>query len=171
MTASSEDRPPFEVFRGSEAPTIFEHDCMTLEGLTPVIEQGMADYAAAGSEAGYLTDVPFSRPGMSLARLRLKSGYPLPLHSHDCDCLYYVTAGSVEIGTETLVAGDGFFVGKDVPYGYCAGPYGAVVIEFRSTDRFNMRILLKTASAWDKVAGEVGAAHERWVNEELPAIG
>jgi hypothetical protein len=31
-----------------------------------------------------------------------KSGYPLPLHSHDADCYYLVIAGSMKVGSEVL---------------------------------------------------------------------
>lgn len=162
--------PPFEIFRGAEAPTLNEHDCMTVEGTTPVIEAGLGAMIEAGYDNGAHIDVPFSRPHMSLARLRLKSGYPLPLHSHDCDCLYYVASGTIRIGTETLVAGDGFYVGTDVPYGYVAGPGGAVVLEFRNVERFNIVFHAKTEASWKNVNRPIAAAQERWASEPLPEI-
>ncbi|TCM21850.1 hypothetical protein EDF56_101526 [Novosphingobium sp. PhB165] len=163
------DAPPrFEIFRGSNAPTLDECGCMTMAGEVPNMMAALPLFAEAGAETGELVDVPYRRPGMSLARLLLKSGFALPLHSHDCDCLYYIVAGSVELGTETLVAGDGFFVGSEVPYAYVAGPQGAEVLEFRSTDAFDIRIRDKSPEGWAKSAGLVREAQARWADEAPP---
>ena len=44
----------------------------------------------------------YTVPGFGLTHVWFKEGYALPLHSHDCDCLYYVIAGSLKMGTEEL---------------------------------------------------------------------
>ena len=163
-----EERPRFEIFRGRDAPTLDECGCMTLVGDAPNMIAALPLFAAAGPETGERVDVPYRRPEMSLARLLLKSGYALPLHSHDCDCLYYIVAGSVELGRETLTAGDGFFVGSAVPYAYVAGPEGAEVLEFRSTDSFDIRVRDKSPEGWEKAAQRVREAQDRWANERLP---
>lgn len=158
----------FEIFRGADAPTLDECGCMRAEGETPNLFAVLPKIMQAGMVRGEHAEVPYRRPGMSLARLRLKSGFPLPLHTHDCDCLYYIVAGSIQLGSETLEAGDGFFVGSEVPYGYTAGPEGAEVIEFRAADSFNIRIRDKPVSAWEKDAERILAAQERWASEPLP---
>lgn len=164
----AEERPRFEIFRGTQAPTLNECGCMTLAGEAPNMIAALPLFAGAGPQTGELVDVPYRRPGMSLARLVLKSGFALPLHSHDCDCLYYIVAGSVELGTETLVAGDGFFVGSEVPYAYLAGQEGAEVLEFRATDAFDIRVRDKSPEGWAKAAEKVRDAQVRWANESPP---
>lgn len=162
-------RPPFEIFRAADGVELTEHGCMTYAPMTPVIEQGLTGLVAS-TKGGAQVDVPYCRPEMSLATVRVKSGYALPLHSHDCDCLYYVVQGAITIGTETLGPGDGFFVGVDVPYGYVAGPDGAIVLEFRATDSFDVKFMLKTEQSWDTVNGKNEAARPKWATEELPAL-
>lgn len=141
---------------------------MAMAGDAPNMMAALPLFANAGPESGEYVDVPYHRSNMSLARLWLKSGFALPLHSHDCDCLYYIVAGSVELGSETLVAGDGFYVGSEVPYGYVAGPEGAEVLEFRTTDSFGIRVRDKSAEGWAKVADRVRESQDRWAIEEPP---
>ena len=113
----------------------------------------------------------FSAPGFSLVRAWFKSGFPLPLHSHDVDCLYYVTAGSLRLGTETLVAGEGFFVGADIPYTYVPGPDGVEILEFRSTTAFDMKFKSNSADYWAKIRDTVVAHREDWGGEPHPRAG
>ncbi|GAB7553303.1 hypothetical protein NRB_28090 [Novosphingobium sp. 11B] len=165
----AENREPrFQIFRGADAPALEECDCMTYEGDTPNLVAAQPLLMEAMQVRGEYADVPYRREDMSLARLWVKSGFPLPLHSHDCDCLYYIVAGSIRMGTETLAAGDGFFVGAEVPYAYTAGPEGAEVLEFRGTDRFNIRVRDKPLSAWEKTAATLREGHARWADEAPP---
>ncbi|PEQ13281.1 hypothetical protein B2G71_07540 [Novosphingobium sp. PC22D] len=168
MDETQPERPRFEIFRGAEAPTLAEAGCMAMEGAPANMFEVMARDASMAESGGEYVDVPYRRPGMSLTRLWFKSGYPLPLHTHDCDCLYYVLAGSIELGDRTLVAGDGFFVGSEVPYGYSAGPQGAEVLEFRTTESFNIRIKDKPVASWERTAESMRAAQPRWADEEPP---
>lgn len=161
-------RPPFEIFRGAQAPSLADCACMTPVGETPNMLATLARHPEMLDSGGEHVDVPYRRPGMSLARLWLKSGFPLPLHTHDCDCLYYVVAGSIHLGNEVLVAGDGFFVATDVPYGYTAGPDGAEVLEFRATDTFEIRLKDKPEAAWEKTANQMLDSRERWAAEPPP---
>ncbi|MET1754722.1 hypothetical protein ABVV53_04510 [Novosphingobium sp. RD2P27] len=168
MPQEATPRPRFEIFRGSEAPSLAECECMTNQGETPNLFTALGRFPDMMETGGEQVDVPYRRPGMSLARLWLKSGFPLPLHTHDCDCLYYVVAGTILLGSETLAAGDGFFVGSEVPYGYSAGPEGAEVLEFRATDAFNIRLKDKPVAAWEKTAGQMREARNRWAQETPP---
>src|SRR5262249_12466169 len=98
-----------------------------------------------------------------------KSGYPLPLHSHSGDCLYYIRAGSIRVGSETLWPGDGFFVASDVPYTYETGPEGAEGLEFRATDELTIRFMAKNKTAWDKTIAKLQARHAAWEGELPPS--
>lgn len=162
------ERPRFEIFRGADAVPLEACDCMTYAGETPNLAAVQPKLREAMAVRGEYADVPYRREGMSLARLWVKSGFPLPLHTHDCDCLYYVVAGSIRMGTETLVAGDGFFVGSEVPYGYTAGPEGAEVIEFRATDSFNIKVKDKPVAAWEKYVDQIAEGAARWAGEPPP---
>lgn len=162
------ERPRFELFRGADAPALEDCDCMTYESDAPNLAAVQPKLAEVMQVRGEYADVPYRRENMSLARLWFKSGFPLPLHTHDRDCLYYIVAGSIRMGSETLVAGDGFFVGAEVPYSYTAGPEGVEVLEFRNTDRFNIRIKDKPVAAWEKMLDVMREGATRWVDEAPP---
>lgn len=158
----------FEIFRGADAPTLEKSGCMTYAGETPNLTAMQPKFAEAVEARGEYGDVPYRRSNMSLARLWFKSGFPLPLHTHDSDCLYYIIAGSIRMGTQTLVAGDGFFVGNDVPYAYTAGPEGVEILEFRNTDRFNISVRDKPVPAWEKTIEQMRDASMGWADEPPP---
>lgn len=160
--------PRFEIFRGAEAPGLEECGCMSWEGDAPNLAAMQPRMMEATRVRGDSADVPYRRDGMSLARLWFKSGFPLPLHSHDSDCLYYIVAGSVRMGNETLAAGDGFFVGAEVPYSYTAGPEGVEILEFRTTDRFNIRVRDKPVEAWERMIDVLDEGAARWPDEAPP---
>lgn len=158
----------FEIFRGAEAPTLEKSGCMTYEGEVPNLAAMQPKFAEAVQARGEYGDVPYRRPNMSLTRAWFKSGFPLPLHTHDSDCLYYIVAGSIRMGTTTLVAGDGFFVGSEVPYAYTAGPEGVEILEFRNTDSFNIRVRDKPLDAWEKTVEQMRDASVHWADEQPP---
>jgi quercetin dioxygenase-like cupin family protein len=100
--------------------------------------------------------------GFSLVRAWLGPHYVLPRHTHSGDCLYYIVEGSITMGSQELTAGDGFLVPSDAPYGYEAGPDGAVVLEFRDETSFDIRFVGGQLSRWRRMA-EVAAEHgETW---------
>ena len=72
--------------------------------------------------------------GMGLVHVWFGPNCPLVRHSHpgSGDCLYYVLAGQLIMGSRVLHAGDGFFVPNGMPYKYRAGPEGVEVLEFRA---------------------------------------
>ena len=160
---------PFRIFRGTDAPDLNETEKMTLAGLTPVIESGIARWVGAGVGEGNVSKLLFALPTMSLTYAWFKSGFALPLHSHNADCLYYIIAGSLKLGTEELGPGDGFFVGSDVPYTYKPGPEGVEVLEFRTVDHFDMKFQGKTKAYWDKIVTGMDAARPRWDAEAPPS--
>ena len=75
---------------------------------------------ARGDELNVLVDLP----GFSLARVWFKPECPLPRHSLDRDCLYYIVAGSLQLGTQELGPRDSFILPANVPFSYTVGPEG-----------------------------------------------
>jgi len=164
------DRPAsrFAIYRGAAAPSFSEVDVMDYEGLTPQLEQNLQALGEAGVNEGQTVKLLFSAPGFSLTYAWFKSGFPLPRHSHDADCLYYIVAGSLTLGTEALGAGDGFFVPADAAYAYTPGPDGVEVLEFRQTDHFNIKFLAGSPAYWAKAVEAVRAEREGWSRQPRP---
>ena len=106
----SEEGTTFQVFRAATAPTLEQTDVLRFEGLTPDIRDGPRGLGAAGIQDGSFAKILINVPGFSLAYAWHKSDYPLPLHSHDVDCCYLIIAGDLQVGSEKLGQGDGFFV-------------------------------------------------------------
>jgi len=141
----STSRRGIELFRGKDAPNLFESGTMS------VPERDDAEWAALAEDGprspnllhGNHDAVVFrgeGDDGFSLVRAWFAPHYVLPRHTHDGDCLYYVAEGSLKMGSQVLEAGDGFFVPSDAPYAYEAGPEGVVVLEFRMATSFGMKI-------------------------------
>jgi hypothetical protein len=99
--------------------------------------------------------------GVSLTYAWFKAHYLLPRHSHNADCTYYVVSGEAQFGTETLRAGDVFFVPRDTLYSYQAGPDGVEVLEFRTAVHFDFRFSNLGKAFFDRAA--------RIAEENLPA--
>ncbi len=162
--------PRFALFRQEDARDYGEHNLQRIEGMTPVIAEGLGHYVKAQEEAAPSSvKLLYGAPGFSLTKVWFKSDYPLPLHSHDSDCLYYITAGSIKIGTEELGPGEGFFVGRNVPYTYTTGPEGVEVLEFRDTDDLNIRFMSKNKATWEKAAAKMERLRETWKAERPPS--
>jgi mannose-6-phosphate isomerase-like protein (cupin superfamily) len=157
----------FTIYRGADAKNYAEHNVMPLEGLTPTMVEGLTAYQGAGAGDGQVVKLLYAAPGFSLTHVWFKSGYPLPVHSHNCDCLYYIVSGSLQMGRETLSSGDGFFIGADVAYTYVPGPQGVEVLEFRNTDTFNISFKSDSKEAWEKAAAILAAHRSGW-SRELP---
>jgi hypothetical protein len=158
----------FEIFRSGEIPRLTEAQIMGVVVASPEQRQAMARLGAAGWSAGEETRVVFAAPGFSLVHAWFKADYPLPLHSHNADCLYYVVAGSLDLGSETLAAGDGFFVPANAAYAYTPGPDGVEVLEFRHVTGVEYRILAKGEGFWTRAVQRVTANLERWSKAKRP---
>jgi hypothetical protein len=172
MTSQTDtERPPFEIFRASDARDYTEAGPMAPKPMTDVEMAGSAALSEHGFMDGNKVKLVYSRPGMSLTYCWFKSGFPLPQHSHDADCLYFIVAGSLKIGKEELGPGDGFFLGSDVPYSYVPGPEGVEVLEFRTSDAFDFRMLAKNPAYWTKALDNLKAAHPNWADEKAPPSG
>lgn len=160
----------FAVYRKADAQSFCATSCMAKVGLTPAILDGIESAMTEDAGDGQQVKLLFSMPGMSLTYVWFKSG--LPLHRHDGDCLYCVIAGNLKVGTEALGPGDGFFVGGELPYAHIAGPLGVEVLEFRSTDSFDVCLFGKTVAFWDKTTAAIKVERETWADQRLPnAIG
>ena len=85
----------------------------------PALDQMLA----WGTSGGNVVKVLFQAAddGMSLVWSWFGPDYPLPRHSHNADCLYYVVAGEARMGNRVIAAGAGFFVPAGAPYAYTAG--------------------------------------------------
>lgn len=163
--------PKFEIFRAHDAVDYGPDRPMTAHALTEAEAAGFARMSEAGFIEGSRLKLLYSRPGLSLTYVWFKSGYPLPRHSHSADCLYFIVAGSLTIGTETLGSGDGFFVGCDVPYAYLPGEDGVEVLEIRTSDAFDFRMLADSAAYWDKALASLLSAKLRWTDQTSPPSG
>ena len=158
-----------EIFRAKDAPSLSETSHMEFRDVNPEMEEGLVKAAEAGIDNGNIVKTLFSRPGFSLTYAWFKSGFPLPPHTHNSDCLYYVIAGSLHLGNETLIAGDGFFVGADKAYSYTPGPKGVEVLEFRTDENFDIKVLVKSASNWSKIVEKVSGLQSAWADEIPPS--
>jgi hypothetical protein len=163
--------PSFAIFRARDARDYAAEGPMSAQPLTPVEQEGATRATEAGFLEGARVKLLYSRPGMSLTYCWFKSGYPLPRHSHSADCLYFVMAGGLRIGTEELGPGDGFFLGANVPYSYVPGSRGVEVLEFRTSEAFDFRMLANSPAYWDKVLDCVLAAKPNWPGEKAPPSG
>ena len=133
------------LFRAKDAVDLMETGLMSMPEMSPQTAASFGDNLAAGLGAGAQTKVLLQQNmeegGFSLVTLWFKPGFPLPRHTHNVDCLYYVISGSAIMGNQTLRAGDGFFVPEDAPYQYSAGPDGVEVLEIRhGVEQFDMKI-------------------------------
>jgi quercetin dioxygenase-like cupin family protein len=133
------------LFRAKDAVDLMETDLMSMPEMSPDTAAAFGENIAAGLGAGAQTKVLLRQSkdegGFSLVTLWFKPGYPLPRHTHNVDCVYYVISGSAIMGNQTLQAGDGFFVPEDAPYQYSAGPDGVEVLEIRhGAEHFDMKI-------------------------------
>lgn len=163
------DNSRFSIFRRADAVDFDASGAMSPPDEGTFDAASVARLVEAGVYEGSSNDLVFSGSGMSLARVWFKSGYPLPRHSHDCDCLYYILAGSIRLGVEDLGPGDGFFVGADVPYSYVAGENGVELLEFRNATRFGITLLGANARWGDKAVAQVEARRAGWRDEKRPS--
>jgi hypothetical protein len=165
------DAPNFEIFRARDAQDYAEGGPMDAVPMTAIETEGFQHLMEAGFGDGGQVKLLYSRPGMSLTYCWFKSGYPLPRHSHSADCLYFIVAGSLKIGTEQLGPGDGFFLGSDVPYAYVPGDDGVEVLEFRTSNAFDFKALANNKAYWDKALANLLAAKAKWPEETAPPSG
>ena len=167
---------PFTTFRAADAIDYARADVMTVEPDTSpdtsdVTRNGMATLMQSGLMDGSQVSLLFSRPGLSLTYVWFKSGYALPRHSHNADCAYFIIAGSLRMGDEHFGPGDGFFIGTDVPYAYTPGPQGVEVLEIRTSNQFDFKALVGSATWYENAAARMREANKNWGDEAAPPSG
>lgn len=160
----------FQIFRAADAPDLMEARCMSVEPFTPAQREGMDRVIAEGYLEGDEIKVLCQIPGFGLTHVWFKEGYSLPLHSHDCDCLYYVIAGSLMLGTEELGPQDSFFIPANVPYTYKPGPEGVEVLEIRHATSFNFVNLAKGPGFWDRAVERTAQHRADWASAKRPSL-
>ena len=160
----------FAIFRAKDAPFAAETGCMHFEPFRDEVLPLLGQVQEAGVFNGAEERLLFSIPGFSLLHAWFKHGYPLPLHSHDADCLYYIVSGSIKLGTETLGPRDGFFVPANMPYTYTTGPEGVEVLEFRHATEFNFVNHANGLAFWEKALETVKANQADWATARMPAL-
>lgn len=170
MPEESTDAQQFQIFRGADAPSLADAGCMTIEPFTPLQRKGMDALRAAGLAHGDQLKVLINIPGFSLTHVWFKKDYPLALHSHNADCLYYIIAGSLKLGHETLGPRDGFFIPSGMPYTYQVGPDGVELLEFRHANTFDFRNHSNGEAFWKKGAEIVAANQADWQKAKMPAL-
>jgi hypothetical protein len=136
--------------------------------LSPPLRDAYSKAMEAGMGEGQTVKLLFSAPGFSLSYAWFKSGFPLPRHRHDADCLYYIIAGSLVLGAETLGPGDGFFVPSDMAYSYTPGPEGVEVLEFRHAEHFNIEFLAGNPAFWAKALETLRGQRDSWQHQPRP---
>ena len=167
---SDPEAPKFQVFREKDAKPLEETGIMSLPEFTPVQIEALMKMHAPDMSRGDRVRVLFNVPGFSLLHSWFKADYPLPLHSHDADCLYYVVAGSLQLGTERLGPRDGFFVPAGAPYSYKPGPDGLELLEFRHATQFNFNVLAKSEAFWKRAVETVQSHNEEWKVAKMPTL-
>jgi len=156
-----------QIYRAGDAP-LLTSDRVEDNTTAPGIADRFAELGRAGFGEGHQIKRVFSAPGFTLTYVWFKSGFPLPRHTHNADCLYYIIAGELTFGTETLRANDGFFVPADVAYTYTPGPAGVEVLEFRATNRFDIRFLAASPSFWSRALETISAERAGWATQPRP---
>lgn len=160
------------VFRAGESSEVTD-EMMPREGIdeTVLSALGQLETANVNVGVGEKTRLLFKEPGddgMSLLYVWFKSGYVLPFHSHSTDCLYYVLAGELRMGSHLLHQGDGIFIPSHHAYGYEAGPDGVELLEFRNASRFNLKFTPGAQPRWDHMVQTYTSRATIWEEESVP---
>lgn len=169
MTEANGKRPQLKIYRAADAPDLMATGNMTVEPFSDEQRAGIDKAIAAGYLEGDQVKVLTEMPGFSITYAWFKKSYPLARHSHDADCMYYVVAGSLRLGTEELGPRDCFFVPADAPYTYTPGPDGVEILEFRHKTTFNFINLSHGESFWNKAAETCTANREDWKTAAPPS--
>jgi mannose-6-phosphate isomerase-like protein (cupin superfamily) len=156
-------------FRSEDSQDLMKLGAMKMAPISPEQRAGLNKLVQAGYLEGDDVKVLVNLPGFALTRAWLKKDYPLLLHSHDSDCLYYVLAGSLQMGERELKAGDSFFVPGGAAYQYRPGPDGVEVLEFRHATEFDFQNYARNPAFYEKAAETVAANVEGWRTATRPS--
>jgi hypothetical protein len=112
---------------------------------------------------------------MSLVHVWFGADMEVVRHAHpaDGDCLYYVLAGELTMGSRVLRAGDGFLVPNGSPYTYRAGPDGVEVLEFRAGGGVKgapgFELHETSVESLRRIATSARANQDRWQAPDRPS--
>jgi quercetin dioxygenase-like cupin family protein len=167
-TPAKESR--MEIFSGGGVELAPED--LPYEGMDETVMAGFAKLMAAGATPGAAETVRClfreSQGRFSVCSAWFKSGFVLPRHSHDADCIYYILGGELKMGARVLRKGDGVFVPADHGYTFEAGPEGVEVLEFRNATSFHMRFKGNDDAHWERIAKAYRDNAASWPNETVP---
>lgn len=136
--------------------------------LHPAILRGLAQMREQADTGGAAALTLFSSPTVHVSYVWFKSGYPLPIHSHDADCYYLVIAGSMKVGSEVLGKGDGVNIPAGAPYTVTPLEDGVEFLEIRNSPDYDTHYRAKTDSYWDRLARTRRDRKEIWAGEKAP---
>ena len=162
----------FKIYRAAEAQQMLARDRSVLQHNDvphPETVAGVKRFAAAAGVAnGATAKVIFSSPSLHISYAWFKSGFPLPVHSHDVNCFYLIVAGSMRFGAAQVGKGDGVFVPAGMPYTATPGAEGVEFIEVRTSDDYGTRYRGQTLEYWDRIVSAIEARQESWATERPP---
>lgn len=171
MNASSDiqasERPAKQLkfFRRHEGPPA--GDYFDVVPNSPAAEDGLAKVGEAGIGDGAKFNMLYMGPEFTLLQSQMKPGYPLPLHTHDTDCLYFISRGSMKFGDVELFAGDGVFLPARTPYRVIPGAEGVEFIEFRpAAERYDMQLIASNPAFWAKALTSVSENRADWQTQD-----
>jgi quercetin dioxygenase-like cupin family protein len=145
---------------------------LPFEGMDESVMAGFAKLIAngAGAVSGETVRCLYREPQgrFSLCYAWFKSGFVVPRHSHNADCIYYIIAGELKMGARVLRKGDGVFVPSDHGYTFEAGPEGVELLEFRNATEFHIRFTGNDEAHWDRMAEAYRDHAASWPNETIP---
>ena len=160
--------PKITFFSAKENPELSLNEFMPDLVMSEDTQKAAHKWIENGFHSGETTRVLINLPGFSLVYAWFKSGFTLPVHSHNADCLYYIVSGEAILGKRTLTAGDGFFVPVDCYYSYTAGPEGVEVLEFRHANQIDMKWRDSKPDYRNRIADKILASQDKWKEESPP---
>jgi quercetin dioxygenase-like cupin family protein len=165
-------RRGISIFRAEQATPLLETDFMGMPQMTDEALAARGPEIFMGSAAGGDVRVSIRQTpeqgGFSILHVWFKADYPVPRHSHDADCLYYIVSGSAVMGNQVLRAGDGFFIPAGAPYAYDAGPEGVELLEIRhDVAQFDMQILESNAAKWATMGETIASHRAAWEADQV----
>jgi hypothetical protein len=166
----AKDTAKIQIFRARNARPLEETGIMSLPEFTAEQLEGLAGMYQPDLARGEEVKVLVNIPGFSLSHAWFKKDFPLPRHSHDADCLYYIVAGSLKLGKEELGPRDSFFLPANMPYTYTPGPEGVELLEFRHANAFDFKLLVKGDAFWKRAAEITEQCSEEWRTAKMPTL-
>jgi mannose-6-phosphate isomerase-like protein (cupin superfamily) len=158
------------IFRAADACELDER-IMRMEGLDETVLAGFQRIEGHGIENGHRVRCLFQEEagaGMSLVHIWYKSGFVLPQHRHNADCVYYIIAGEIHAGSVVVGQGDGLFIPKNHDYTYTAGPDGVELLEFRNAATFNIVFNGKDPNQWARIIAATDSNADAWKSQTKP---